>query len=96
MPERIVEVLNPSGLHARPAATFVKAAAQLPTAVRLANLDRDPDRFVSTRSVLGVMGAGVSCGHRVRLVAEGEGADAALDTLEALIASGLGELTDPR
>jgi phosphotransferase system HPr (HPr) family protein len=91
MPERTLEIRNPSGLHARPAATFVKTAAGFRADVRLANLDRDPQRLVSAKSVLGVLGAGVSRGHRIRLIADGEDADAALDSLESLVASGLGE-----
>jgi phosphotransferase system HPr (HPr) family protein len=91
MPERTVEIRNPSGLHARPAATFVKAAAAFASDVRLANLDRNPDKIVSAKSVLGVMGAGVSRGHRIRLVAEGPDAETALERLDALVASGLGE-----
>jgi phosphotransferase system HPr (HPr) family protein len=95
MPERTLEIRNPSGLHARPAATFVKAAAQFGADVRVANLDRDPNKLVSAKSVLGVIGVGVSRGHRIRLVAEGEDAEAALSSLEALVASGLGESPEP-
>jgi phosphotransferase system HPr (HPr) family protein len=91
MPERTVEIRNPSGLHARPAATFVKTAAQFGANVQVANLSRDPEKLFSAKSVLGVLGAGVSRGHRVRLVAEGDDAEAALDTLEGLIVSGIGE-----
>jgi phosphotransferase system HPr (HPr) family protein len=91
MPERTVEIRNPSGLHARPAAIFVKAAAGYAADVRLANLDRDADKLVSAKSVLGVLGAGVSRGHRIRLVADGADAETALEGLSGLIAAGLGE-----
>lgn len=91
MAEREVEVRNPSGLHARPAAAFVRAAGGLAVDVRVANLSRDPARSASAKSVLGVMGLGVARGHRVRLSADGPGADAAVETLAELITSGLGE-----
>jgi phosphotransferase system HPr (HPr) family protein len=91
VPERLLEIRNPSGLHARPAATFVKAANQFRADLRIANLDRDAGKLVSAKSVIGVLGAGVSRGHHVRLVADGADAEAALEALEALIASGLGE-----
>jgi phosphotransferase system HPr (HPr) family protein len=95
MPEVELRVRNPSGLHARPAATFVKAAAEFRADVRVANLDRDPERAVSAKSVIGVLGIGVSSGHRVRLAAEGVDADAAIATLARLVEAGLGESVDP-
>lgn len=94
MAEAEVEVRNPSGLHARPAAAFVRAAASLPVDVRVTNLSRDPDKSVSAKSVLGVMGLGVARGHRIRLDAVGPEAEAAVATLVDLVASGLGEAVD--
>jgi len=95
MPELTLAVRNPSGLHARPAATFVKAAAGFSADVRLANLTRNPERAVSAKSVIGVLGLGVSSGHTVRLSADGADAEAALEALGALIRSGLGEHLEP-
>jgi Phosphotransferase System HPr (HPr) Family len=95
MPELTLAVRNPSGLHARPAATFVKAAAGFSADVRLANLTRNPERAVSAKSVIGVLGLGVSSGHTVRLSADGADADVALEALGELIRSGLGELLEP-
>lgn len=94
MAETEVEVRNPSGLHARPAAAFVRAAAGLGVDVRVTNLTRDPTRQASAKSVLGVMGLGVQRGHRIRLAAGGPDAEAAVSTLADLVASGLGEALD--
>jgi phosphotransferase system HPr (HPr) family protein len=94
MAEAEVEVRNPSGLHARPAATFVRAAGRLGIDVRVTNLSRDPNESASARSVLGVMGLGVARGHRIRLAADGPGAADAVSTLVELVASGLGEAVD--
>lgn len=91
MPFVTVTVRNPSGLHARPAAAFVRAAAGLPVEVRVTNLTRDPDRSAAAKSILGVMQLGVAQGHELQLEAEGDGAETALDDLRALIESGLGE-----
>ena len=91
MAEREVEVRNPSGLHARPAAAFVTAAATLGSDVRVTNLTRNAEKSASARSVLGVMGLGIARGHRIRLVAEGEEAEAAVTTLAELVEDGLGE-----
>lgn len=94
MAEAEVEVRNPSGLHARPAATFVRAAAGFGAEVAITNLSRDADRSASAKSVLGVMGLAVSCGHRIRIVATGADADEAVTELVDLVAAGLGEETD--
>jgi phosphotransferase system HPr (HPr) family protein len=91
MAEAEIDVRNPSGLHARPAAAFVRAAAGLPVDVRVTNLSRDAAKSASARSVLGVMGLGVSRGHRIRLEAEGPDAEAAVTSLAELVAEGLGE-----
>jgi phosphotransferase system HPr (HPr) family protein len=92
MAEATVEVPNPSGLHARPAATFVKAAMGFKSDVRVANLTRDPDRApASAKSMLAVLGLGVSKGHSIRITAEGEDADEAVSQLTELVKSGLGE-----
>lgn len=95
MPELTLTVRNPSGLHARPAATFVKAAAGFSADVQLTNLTRNPERSASAKSVIGVMGLGVSSGHQIRLVAEGPDADEALSALGELVRSGLGESLEP-
>lgn len=86
-----IEVRNPSGLHARPAAEFVRAASGFTADVRVTNLTRDADRSASAKSVLGVMALGVARGHTVRIDADGSDADVAVSTLIDLIADGLGE-----
>lgn len=86
-----IELRNPSGLHARPAATFVRSAAAFASDVRVTNLTRDPAKSASAKSVIGVMGLGVARGHRVRLEADGPDAEAAVASLIELIAGGLGE-----
>ncbi len=83
-------VTNPSGLHARPAATFVKAASRHDAEVRIADLETGSDE-VSGRSLLALMALGVRQGARVRVSASGPEARAALDELHALIADGFGE-----
>ena len=91
MAEAEVEVRNPSGLHARPAASFVRAAAGFSADVSVANLSRDRERTASAKSVLGVMGLAVASGHRIRVSATGADADDAVATLVDLVAAGLGE-----
>ena len=83
-------IRNPSGLHARPAAMFVKTAAGFGSKITLENLDREAAP-VDAKSIIAVMSSGVSTGHRVRVTAEGADEDAAIDAIAQLIASGIGE-----
>lgn len=95
MTDITLTVVNPSGLHARPAAVFVKAAAGFDSNVRVTNVTRDPERSVAANSMLGVLSLGVSAGHQIRISAEGDEADAALAALRELVESGLGEDIPP-
>ncbi len=95
MPETTLEVRNPSGLHARPAAQFVKAAGRYAADLWLTNVTRNPEREVSAKSIIGVMQLGVACGHSVRLRAEGSDAEQALRELAELVHDGLGEAVEP-
>jgi phosphotransferase system HPr (HPr) family protein len=88
-----IEVHNPSGLHARPAAVFVRAASAIRADVRVANVTTGSVE-VSAKSILAVLGLGVSSGHRIRLRVEGEDETSALGALVELVASGLGESVD--
>ena len=91
MPSLSVIVRNPSGLHARPAATFVKAAATFTCDIRVTNLSRDAERSASAKSILGVMQLGVACGHELCIEATGDDAEQALGELRSLVEAGLGE-----
>lgn len=71
------------GLHARPAALFVKASAAAGVPV---TIGRDGGKMVDARSMLGVLALGAKNGDTVVLEAEGDGADEALDSLVALLA----------
>jgi phosphocarrier protein HPr len=86
MPERKVTVASSVGLHARPATIFVQAAAKQPVKVTIAKPGGDP---VDARSVLFVLSLDVRGGQEVVLAAEGDGADAALDQLAALLSRDL-------
>jgi phosphotransferase system HPr (HPr) family protein len=89
-----VDVRNASGLHARPAATFVKAAATFRSQVRIENVTRGSSA-VNAKSLLAVLGSGVERGHRIRISADGEDEEAAMEALRALAESGFGEIAQP-
>jgi phosphotransferase system HPr (HPr) family protein len=83
-------VRNPSGLHARPAATFVRGAGSFQASITVTNRTRGTGP-ANAKSILAVLGLGVSSGHEIELVAEGVDAEAALTTLRELVDAGLGE-----
>jgi phosphotransferase system HPr (HPr) family protein len=89
-----LDVRNASGLHARPAAVFVRAAAGFRSDVRIRNLTTD-SLEVNAKSIIGVLSIGVLKGHRLRLTISGEDEADAADTLRGLVTAGLGEPVEP-
>lgn len=83
MSTREAVVAATEGLHARPAATLVQAAKKCGVPVQISMGDKGP---VPATSMLSVLGLGAHCGDTVVLSAEGEGAEAALDALVAVLA----------
>jgi len=81
MPERELTILNKLGLHARAAAKLVTLASEFPGEISVAK----GSRVVSGKSIMGVMMLAAAKDSRIRLIAEGDGAEAALDAMEALI-----------
>jgi phosphocarrier protein HPr len=87
MPQRTVNLPNPSGLHARPAKVFAQAAAAAPGTVTVSKDGRE----VNASSVLSVLTLDCHQGDAITVTVEGEDAESTLDELVALIESGLGE-----
>ncbi|HWJ23293.1 MAG TPA: HPr family phosphocarrier protein [Gemmatimonadaceae bacterium] len=87
MAERSVQIVNRNGLHARPAAEIVKAAAKFSSEI---TISRD-DLEVNGKSIMGVMMLAAEYGSTVMLRASGPDAEQALDTLSRLIADKFGE-----
>ncbi|AFK19268.1 HPr family phosphocarrier protein [Haloferax mediterranei ATCC 33500] len=83
--ERIVTVVPEDGLHARPASKFVETANEFDADVQLGRADSDG--LAPAASMLAVTGLGVAAGEDVRLVAEGDDAEATLDALEAILST---------
>lgn len=86
MPKRRVTVRSASGLHARPAATFTRAAADCGLRPTIA---KDGGSPVDASSILSVMGLGVRQGDEVVLEADGVDADRVLDQLVDLLSQDL-------
>ena len=88
-----LEINNPSGLHARPAAMFVRTAGAQRSTILVRNLDRGGSA-ANAKSLLSVLGLGVSRGHRIWIQADGDDEAAAIVALRDAIESGLGEPPD--
>ena len=84
-------VVNPSGLHARPASDFVREAKRFLSDIVIANLDAPDTEPVSAKNVFGILSLGISEGCAVEIAASGPDEEEAAEALAALIESGLGE-----
>ena len=82
MARRQAVVASRVGLHARPAATFVKAVSGSGVPVTITAADSRP---VDAGSILAVMTLGVRHGDEVTLEAEGDDAERVLDDLVRLL-----------
>ncbi len=80
-------IVNRLGLHARPAAEFVKVAARFRSSIAV----RKDALEVNGKSIMGMMMLAAECGSELVIRIEGEDADAALEALRALVAAGFGE-----
>ena len=85
------KIINPTGLHARPATEFVEAAKQYESKLTIRNLDDENGAPANAKSILRVLSAGLTSGSRVELCGDGADETEAVDALAALIDSGFGE-----
>lgn len=85
-------LVNPEGLHARPAAMFVQAIGGYDAVVDVSNLTTGSGP-VAARSLIGLLSLGAKQGHRLRLDGTGPDAATAVGALRRLLADGFGEVT---
>ncbi len=80
-------VLNKLGIHARPAAQFVRAASRFQSDV---TVERD-DETVDGKSIMGLMMLAVGCGAVITVTVEGPDEAEAMAAIEELVTSKFGE-----
>ena len=85
--EQSVQIINKNGLHARPAAEMVKAAAKFKSDITISREDIE----VNGKSIMGVMMLAAECGSSILLRASGPDAQEAVSALASLVASRFGE-----
>lgn len=83
-------IRNEHGLHARPSANLVNEVKKFTSKITVQNLTCESE-VVSAKSLMKIVALGVTQGHRLRFVAEGEDAKQAIEALGKAIADGLGE-----
>jgi phosphotransferase system HPr (HPr) family protein len=77
MPDMRLTVLDPAGLHARPAAQFVRTASRFESRITIQAGDRSAD----AKSLIGLLGMTIRPQSQITLAADGPDADAALAAL---------------
>ena len=86
-----LELINPTGLHTRPAAMVVASIAGLDAKVSVENL-RTSSAPVRADSPIALLTLGTRTGDHIRVSATGADAEAALSAITALVTDGFGEL----
>ncbi len=82
-----VLVQNQVGLHARPATFFIQKANEFKSAIWV----EKEERRVNAKSLLGVLSLGIVGGTGIRITADGNDEEAAVDALVSLVESGFAE-----
>jgi len=81
MAKVIVRILNDTGLHARPAAEFVKVASRFKSSILVSKNDRQ----VNGKSIMGVITLAAEKDSELTIEAKGEDAEQALQALARLV-----------
>ncbi len=76
-----VMVVDPVGLHARPATVAVNAASKFKSEVKVTFKGRS----VNMKSIMGVMSLGIPTQSEVTITCEGEDEDVAISTIEDVL-----------
>lgn len=88
MLSQTLTVVNPSGLHLRPAGVLSQTAMKFKCDVII----ECGEKRIIAKSVLNVMAAGIKCGTQIKLICDGVDEAEAMETVKAAIESGLGEM----
>ena len=87
MVSKKVKVINPSGLHLRPAGVFSQTSIKFNSNIII----ESGEKKIVAKSVLNVMAAGIKCGTEINVICEGPDEEEALAAITEAIETGLGE-----
>jgi phosphocarrier protein HPr len=85
--EKELAIVNRLGLHARPAAMFVRIASRHRAEIWVSKEEEE----INGKSIMGLMMLAAGQGSKLRIRCEGPDADKAMEELEELIKSGFNE-----
>ncbi|GLB30484.1 phosphocarrier protein HPr [Lacrimispora amygdalina] len=88
MLSKSLTVVNPSGLHLRPAGVLSQTAMKFKSDIII----EYGEKRIVAKSVLNVMAAGIKCGAQINVICDGEDEETAMKTMTEAIESGLGEM----
>jgi phosphocarrier protein len=81
--EKIVTIQNRAGIHARPSALLVQASKDFKANIFL---EKGNDR-INGKSIMGILTLGASYGTEIKIIAEGEDEEAAVEAIAKLFDS---------
>jgi len=81
--ERMITVSNRAGIHARPAAILVQAAKDFKASIYI---ERSSEK-VNAKSIMGILTLAAAYKTELKIIAEGEDAEMAVDALSRLFDS---------
>lgn len=82
-----IKIMNPTGLHLRPAGNLCKEAMKFKSLITF----EYRNNVANAKSVLSVLGACIKSGDEINLICDGEDEEEALASLVRAIEEGLGE-----
>ena len=83
-----VQIINPTGLHLRPAGIFCQEAMKYTSNI---TFRYGINGTANAKSVLSVLGACIKTGDEIEIVCDGDDEAPALEALVALVENGFGE-----
>jgi phosphocarrier protein len=83
MKEQTVTIKNRAGIHARPAALLVQTTKDFKSNIYF---EKENDR-INAKSIMGIITLGAAYGTEIRIIAEGEDEQQAVDALVRLFES---------
>lgn len=81
MVERQFKIIDDTGIHARPATLLVQKASKFNSEISL----EYKNKKVNLKSIMGVMSLGISKNAEIKIAAEGNDEEEALNALEELL-----------
>lgn len=80
-----IRIVNPDGLHLRPATVLCSRSIEFKSTITL----KTGDKYVNAKSVLGVLSALIKYGDEIELICEGPDEEEAMEFLSKGIKEGL-------